>query len=811
MIIKSYGINRAAIVLATVLAAPNVPVHAQGNQGAQASSDTQSTSDLKSKTTTWQDSGLEEIIVTANKREESIDKVGLTIKALGGEELRQQQINSPLDLAAAVPGLSYSQTEANTPVYTLRGIGFYDTSFAAFPAVTVYMDQAPLPLPVETTNSLFDLERVEVLKGPQGTVFGNNATGGAINYIAAKPTEEEHAGLTVGYGRFQTFTADGYASGPVTSDFLARLAIHAVDGDGWQISATRPTDTNGAPKTLAARLLTDWKPAEGLRVQTNLNGWLDHTQPQQAQFVAFVPSFTDYIPNPLPKPFIPNASDDPRIADWVPQYPPYQDNSLWQGTVRVDYDVRTSLVLTSISSYTSYKQHESPDGDGTAPQRNDNILDEGKIENVFQELRLANNTNSTFRWLVGANFEHDLIIENEIIDYADGTAHYTPSLPAHLDETGITPGGWSFSAGDSQQTQATYAGFANGEYTLGQLTVKGGARYTENRRDSLNCSYTPIQDGNPSPNLSFFSELASTLSGQPVHLTNGQCITLGSNDLPHAVSGRLDENNVAWRVGIDWNASDTMLLYANAAKGYKAGSFPNGTAATDLGFSPVRQESVLTYEAGVKSQFLDRKLLIDAAAFYSDYKNKQIKSKLLDPVFGYLLALVNVPKSEIAGGEFEVAAHPFRGLTVGLSGVLLETKLLNTLGPDGNYLISNANNQANFAGNPIPYAPRWTLNANVNYTFPITDNVSGFIGGQALHRTKTTSSIGNEPLETIPAYSTVDLQTGVSWNKDRYRAMIWGKNVTNELIVTNRNFSFDGVAQYVGMPVTYGITLSGSF
>src|SRR5580658_2304783 len=143
MIVRFSGINHAAIVLATVLAASNLPVYAQS------SSDTQSTSDLKSNTT-WQDNGLEEIIVTANKREESIDKVGLTIQALGGDEIRQQQINSPLDLAAAVPGLSYSQTEANTPVYTLRGIGFYDTSFAAFPAVTVYMDQAPLPLPVET-------------------------------------------------------------------------------------------------------------------------------------------------------------------------------------------------------------------------------------------------------------------------------------------------------------------------------------------------------------------------------------------------------------------------------------------------------------------------------------------------------------------------------------------------------------------------------------------------------------------------------------------------------------------------------------
>ena len=789
------GTNLAATVLATVLAALTVPVHAQ------------STSDPRSGTAS-QDNTLEEVIVTANKREESIDKVGLTIKALGSEQLEQQRITTPLDLAAAVPGLSYSQTEGATPVYTLRGIGFYDASLAAFPAVTVYVDQAPLPLPVETTLALFDLERVEVLKGPQGTVFGNNATGGAINYIAAKPTEDERAGVSVSYGRFETYDVDGYVSGPLAPDFLGRLAVHATSGDGWQTSATRPGDTNGAPETAAVRFLTDWKPTDSLRVQTNLNAWRDRTQPSAAQFVAFIPSFTDYIPNPLPKPFIPNASDDPRVADWTPQNAPFADNHLSQATVRVDYNVTAPISLTSITSYIDYKQHQRPEGDGLAEQRNDIVVDDGKINNFFQELRLANNLDSVFRWMVGGNYEHDNIYENNVIDFADGTAHYTPSLPAHLALTGITPGGWSYSAAKSNQTQDTYAGFASGEYTVSQLTFKGGARYTENRRNSLNCSYTPIQDGNPSPNLSFFSELASALSGQPVHLTNGDCITLGANFLPHAVAGKLDEHNVAWRGGIDWNPLDTVLVYANAAKGYKAGSFPNITAATDLGFTPVKQESVLTYEAGVKSQFLDRRFLVNAAAFYSDYKDKQIKSKLFDPIFQYLQALVNVPRSQIQGAELELAAHPFTGLSVGASAVFLDAELINTLGPDGKYLVSNANQQANFAGNPIPYAPKWTLAGSVNYTFPISGTIAGFVGGQVQHRTKTTSSIGNEPIEEIPGYTTIDAQVGINWHHDRYRLMIWGKNLTDELVVTNRSFTFDGVDQYVGMPLTYGVTLS---
>src|SRR5258706_1878335 len=184
------------------------------------------------------DYSLQEIIVTANKREESINKVGLTIKALGAAQLEQQHISSLQDLAAAVPGLQYAQTENATPVYTLRGIGYYDTTIGAPPAVSVYIDQAPLAYPVMTTRALFDLERVEVLKGPQGTLFGNNATGGAINYIAAKPTNYFSTGFTATTDRFGQFAGEGYVSGPVTDTLKARVAVSTTQGGDWQHTYT---------------------------------------------------------------------------------------------------------------------------------------------------------------------------------------------------------------------------------------------------------------------------------------------------------------------------------------------------------------------------------------------------------------------------------------------------------------------------------------------------------------------------------------------------------------------------------------------
>ena len=276
---------------------------------------------------------LQEVVVTANKRQESINQVGLTIRALGGDTLQQQHVTSLQDLASQVPGLSYSQTEQATPVYTLRGVGFYDTSLASYPTVSVYLDEAPLPFPALTALTLFDLERIEVLKGPQGILFGNNATGGAINYIAAKPTQELSAGVNLSYARFATSETSGYVSGPLTDTLLARLSFDIIKGDGYQISATRPDDRNGAPDTQAARFLLAWTPTESLRVQANLNAWQDRTEPPAGQYVFYTGTFA---PTPINGPFIPNATSDDRIADWSLDTPPRTNSRLYQAIVRED-------------------------------------------------------------------------------------------------------------------------------------------------------------------------------------------------------------------------------------------------------------------------------------------------------------------------------------------------------------------------------------------------------------------------------------------------------------------------------------------
>src|SRR5580692_4492289 len=184
--------------------------------------------------------GLAEIIVTATKRNQALQVVPITVSVLDARQLADRRIETLSDIAEAVPGLSYSTSANNTPVYTLRGVGFNDQSLSAYPTVSVYLDEAPLAFPVLSEQGAFDLQRIEVLKGPQGTLFGQNSTGGAINYIAAKPTDTPKAGLDAGYGRFDDFTVDGFVSGPLTDTLKARLSYEAESAGPWQHSYFMP-------------------------------------------------------------------------------------------------------------------------------------------------------------------------------------------------------------------------------------------------------------------------------------------------------------------------------------------------------------------------------------------------------------------------------------------------------------------------------------------------------------------------------------------------------------------------------------------
>jgi iron complex outermembrane receptor protein len=301
-------------------------------------------------------SGMEEIIVTANKRSENISKVGASITAFTGDMLAHRNITNPEELAKTVPSLSYASSTHGTPVYTLRGIGYNADALAVYPAVSVSLDQAPMPFPVMASHSLYDLERVEVLKGPQGTLFGQNSTGGAINYVAAKPTDTVQGGVNLDYGRFNEVHVGTFISGPLSDTVKMRLAVDASHRNNWQYNFVS-NDGNGEQNYAAGRMIVDWKPSEKVRFELNVNGSVDRSDPQALQLIAVMPS-TPSAPTTAELNAVNEfAPHNNRAANWsLDGGRPRGNRKLSQIFLRADVDVADNLTLTSISTYNHLKQ-----------------------------------------------------------------------------------------------------------------------------------------------------------------------------------------------------------------------------------------------------------------------------------------------------------------------------------------------------------------------------------------------------------------------------------------------------------------------
>jgi len=342
-----------------------------------------------------------DIVITATKRAQSLNDVPLSVNVATGDQLKSRGIGDVADLAKLVPGFTYTESAFATPVYTLRGVGFYDTSIAAKPSVSVYVDEVPLPFSIITKGATLDLERVEVLKGPQGTLFGQNSTGGAINYIAAKPSNVLEAGATVGYERFGLFKADGYISGPITDTLGARLAVKTEQGGAWQRSLTRPGDTIGNKRFTTGRFILDFKPTSTLKFELNLNGYIDKGDEQVAQYIALTP-----LANPARAGALgaaPRALTDARDADWTSTPRPKRDHSFWQASFRGDWEFTPGISLTSITAYSQYKHDQLIDPDGVA--LNDYFYHTtGKINSFSEELRVGGKIGPNLNFILGGNY-----------------------------------------------------------------------------------------------------------------------------------------------------------------------------------------------------------------------------------------------------------------------------------------------------------------------------------------------------------------------------------------------------------------------
>jgi len=752
--------------------------------------------------------GLEDIVVTAQKRAESANRVGMSISAFSGETLVQKGVTAPSELVRIIPGFTYTEAPRGAPVFAIRGIGFDDSTLGSASTVALYVDEVPLSYPVEARFAALDLERVEVLKGPQGILFGQNSTAGAINFIAAKPTDSVSGGIDASYSRFNTIDVRGFLSAPLTDTLKVRIAAMTVQSGDWQKSYTR-NDGLGEKHQFAARFLAQWDPTDALTLLLSVNGWIDRSDTQAVQLVEAFP----LLPNAAPAnySFYPRAPHNARAADWDPnpEFPLERDDNFFQASLRGDYRFNENVTFTSITSFSRYNQEFALDVDG-ADIQDFLIGDNGKVRSFNQEIRLTADFDQ-LKLIVGGNYSRDKVHQANQYRLKDSSVFFgflgNRSAGSFFDEP-----------------IRNIAAFGNVDYSFNDvITVHGGIRYTEDKRRYTGCT-TDAGDG---IQAGVFNIIYGIAYGGTFNIQPGGC-TSNTNGVPGLARFKLNENNVSWRAGVDFQVTPTTLLYANVSRGYKSGSFPSVNVVANEQLEGVKQESVLAYEAGIKAGLFNRMVQINAAGFYNDYSDKQLRGRILDPFgfFGILDKLLNIPKSRVYGAELQVQVAPATGLNMSFGGTYTNTKVT-----DDFFAYDPVGNLFNYKGLVFPHTPKWAFNASADYEAPISSTLNGFVGANISYHSKAISLFAdrdliaqsaldplNRPGVKVPrdafdekAYTIVDAQIGVAHPDNKWRAWIWGKNIFNTYYWSNSTQSFDSIYRIASMPRTYGATVSLRF
>ena len=744
------------------------------------------------------DQGIGEIVVTAQKRAQNLSDVGITIAVASGEQLQTAGVVDVGQLAAVVPSFTASTSSLGSPVFSLRGINFNSFQRSAPPAVATYIDEAPLPYPQMTQAMLLDIERLEVLKGPQGTLFGQNATAGSINAIAAKPTSVLSAGFQVDVDNWGQTTLQGFVSGPISDTLRARVAAGTTQFGGWQKGYFLNNQKNGDQNKGSVRLLLDWEPTDRLKISTNFNASYDRSEQLQPQIVDIT------LANPAaPSPNLLLYRDHParraRDADFDLGLDTRAKNHMYQAVLRVDYDITDDLTFTSLTNYIDWSSRTPFDNDGSASlQQVSTQISE--IKTFTQEVRLTGKIPSAnINYVLGASYANDDIVEG-----ADQVYYAYSGFPPN------SPARWIYDLG-----QRASAVFANLDYEIAPgLTLTGGARYTETRQKINGCTFDR-GGGGIAGTAGFLAQIGADVFYGPgvrnvasAYLPGG-CATIDDTGasptfLPSFTNQSQKEHNVSWRAGVNYKVAPDNLLYALVSRGYKAGTYPVIINFFQSGVKGVKQEELTSYEVGAKLSFLDRRVQFNLSGFYYDYKNKQFFS--YQPVFAGLTTatLLNIPKSKVKGIDAELITRLTPELTVRGAITYIDTKVGRFNGFD----FTGA--RFDFTGSEFNFAPPVAATADAEYRTDIGGDLEGFVGGSLTYNARTFADLGEPDRFKVPAYTLLDARIGIE-SSHGWRVSVWGRNLTNEYYWNSVNSGGDESNRVAGAPRTFGASFGYRF
>ncbi|HET6630938.1 MAG TPA: TonB-dependent receptor [Woeseiaceae bacterium] len=725
---------------------------------------------------------LEEIIVTAQKREQSLQDVGIAVTAFTGDQIRRLGFTNTTDIVAMTPGLSYTvpNAESSQINFFLRGVGLNDFADANENPVAVYVDDVYRPAMGGLSFQLFDMERVEVLRGPQGTLFGRNTTGGLVHYVSRRPTEEPDGYVNATFGEFSQVKLEGALGGRLTDTLAGRLSLATNQHDGWTENRVGPDYNETDSRAARAQLL--FTPTDDIGALF-IGWWSDN----DASVGAWQHQSTKINAEGLSVPLGANEQDmsvdcnadgaldagDLRPTPGTDCFG-YRDTDgdPWAGdfdrdgrvvvetrglSANVDWELE-NFTVTSITAFQTVERLQTEDTDaGPFPLLQPTFA--ARTDTFTQELHIDGGGDD-FRWLAGLYY-----FDNEVDgDYI-------------LDLTNL---GFVFFDVDYLQETDSLAVFGQVEYDLAdQWTLIAGARLANEEKtlDYLNVDR---------------SGLYEAITGSPIAFDFSPA-TVG--DL-----ARHDNDSVSGKLELDWRPHDDLLVYGSVSQGTKSAGFNVGFLDQTLLFAsntaetiPFGDETLRSYEVGFKSTLFDGRARFNGSAFYYDYQDFQtFRFELLNQV------IFNTD-AEVSGAEFELQASPAEGWDVALGLSLLDATAKNIPDPAG--------------GPPrdrtMVAAPEVSANALVRYAWPA---FGGELAVQAWgnYQGETFYDIQNVPVSREDGYTVGNLRASYTSGDERWEVAAFAHNVTEEEYLSY-SFDFTGTfgfnQQAFGAPRWIGVSL----
>lgn len=709
----------------------------------------------------------DDIVVTANRRAEKSQQVAAALTVVGGDRLQERNIETVNDLENSVPSLeATAQLGTRQTQFAIRGIGLTDYAANNTGTVGVYIDEVNHPYAVTFQGSLFDIDHVEVLRGPQGTLFGRNTTAGVVSVKTNDPTGTIKAGLDSQYGRFNEFRTSGFVSGPLSDTLAARLAFNVEEGGAWQVNRNTG-EKLGDSDQQNVRLKLRWSPDD--RTQVHLSAHYDRDRSDGLGLSLRLPFQShNFAPVGPRYPADTNARKtgwgiSPLFAGFTGQAldaKPNLNNEGFGGSIRINHDFG-GAELTAIIAHESFDRKEFEDFDATSSNEGGEYF-HNKIHTQSEELRLASPSAQRFRWLAGAYRSDEKTSGGFMSDFSD-----VASLR-------------NIFAVDYDQVVHSTGAFGDLDYDLtDKLTLTIGGRYEHESR-YLN-DYT-------SRNLAPVAQLLV------------------------ATNQQLKTDQWSGKAEVDYHLTPDALVYAQISRGVKSGGFTTYNSGLPGQIAPFQPEKLLSYEVGLRSEFFDHKVRVNASAFYYDYRDQQLQGVTFTQT-QRIGRIINVPRSHIYGGELELTYTPTPALQITQSvgykaGAYDEYDFVDSAATvalrnpaTGNYDTIVTRDQS---GDPLPNFPRFDYKGSATYTinlgeWSVTPNVN------YNHRSSTFLTTANIKL---PAYWLVNANLMVAPPGGRFSFGVYVRNATDERFYETAN-AFVTAATYTPHEVrSYGARLS---